>query len=103
MIFIASSFLRIDSLNFDQLQLLIPYTDVTLGEYRLGIIHQIEQVRKIIIWLDYIKNTLSYLSNRQKSFLRDAYDKYEHRKNDFERDNEFLYDLPLHVKPTESW
>lgn len=101
-IFVASTTSRNDSIKLDQLPLLVPYTAVTLSQYRNAIIHQIEEVRKFIR-LSYINQTLVHLSDRQKKFVSDAYDSYESKKKEFEREAEFLSGLPLNVKPTQSW
>lgn len=101
-IFVASMTPRINSIKLDQLSLLIPYTAVTLGQFRNEIIRQIEEVCGYI-YLNYNKQTLIHLSERQKKFLSNDYDSYESKKEEFEREAEFLSGLPLNVKPTQSW
>lgn len=103
-IFLAS---RIDIINKEHFHALIPYTAVTLGLYRKDLVDQIEIVCDIIsipiIGLDYVKDTLVHLANRQKEYLTDAYNSYESRREEFETEAQFLLDLPLVTQPTQEW
>ncbi|MFY9795043.1 MAG: hypothetical protein WAJ93_05080, partial [Candidatus Nitrosopolaris sp.] len=94
-IFLDSTRLRIDSVKPEQLDLLVSYTSVTLGRYCIGIIDRIEEVQRFSRYLRYVKEILAHLSERQKILLSDAYDKYKLRKDAFEREKQFLSDLPL--------
>jgi hypothetical protein len=92
-IFVASVAPRINSIKLDQLSLLIPYTDVTLGQCRYEIIRQIEEVSKFV-HLKYNKEMLIKLYDRQKKFLTDDLISYEKKRKSLREKRNFYLVYP---------
>ena len=86
---------NIDVVEANQLSLLIPFTAVTLSQYRVKIIYGIDAVFENIC-LGYIEGTLFHLRKRQEELLKEANQTL--KKTDFKP----LSDLCSHITLSDS-